>query len=70
MRIAALAVCGIAALVFLSMLGAIARHRARACLNRDYAATAVSEYVWATVPWLMIIACALPAIRLIAAGPN
>jgi heme/copper-type cytochrome/quinol oxidase subunit 2 len=63
--------CGsIALLVFLTMLGAIARHRARLCPDRAYGATAVAEYAWAAVPWLMIVACALPAARLIVAGPD
>jgi heme/copper-type cytochrome/quinol oxidase subunit 2 len=63
--------CGaIALLVFLTMFGAIARHRARRCPERAYGATAVAEYVWAAVPWLMMLACALPAVRLIVAGPD
>jgi heme/copper-type cytochrome/quinol oxidase subunit 2 len=63
--------CGsIALLVFLTMLRAIARHRARLFPDRAYGPTAVAEYVWAAIPWLMIVACALPAVRLIVAGPD
>jgi len=70
-RLIAVLTCGsIALLVFLAMLGAIARHRARLCINRAYGATAVAEYVWAAIPWLMIVACAVPAVRLLVAGPE
>ena len=70
-RLIALFTCGsIALLVFLAMLSSIARHRARLCPDRAYGATAVAEYVWAAIPWLMIVACALPAVRLIVAGPG
>jgi heme/copper-type cytochrome/quinol oxidase subunit 2 len=70
-RVIALLVCGsIALLVFLTMLRAIACHRARLYPNRAYGATAIAEYVWAAIPWLMIVACALPAVRLIVAGPD
>lgn len=65
MRIIALSMCGsIALLVFLTTLLAIARHRARQCPDRACVATAIAEYAWAVIPWLMIVACALPAARL------
>ena len=63
--------CGsIALLVFLAMLRSIARHRARPYPNRACGATAFAEYAWAAIPWLMVVACALPAARLIVAGPH
>ena len=58
---------GIAALVYLAMLAAIARHR----LQSDPQTTrspALAEYLWATIPWLMIISAAIPAVRQIGAS--
>ncbi len=68
MRLIALQICGgIALLVFLAMLGAIARHRLRnGPLTKR--SPALAEYLWAIIPWLMIIAGALPAVRQIVAG--
>jgi heme/copper-type cytochrome/quinol oxidase subunit 2 len=57
---------GITALVFLVMLAAIARHRAQRRSEGANNATAMSEYLWAVVPWVILTACALPAVRLIA----
>ena len=68
MRLIALQVCaGIAALLFITALVAIAAHRARhRCDGTDHA-TALAEYVSAVVPWIMVVAAALPAVRLIVA---
>jgi heme/copper-type cytochrome/quinol oxidase subunit 2 len=66
-RLILLEVCaGIAALVFLVMLTGIARHRAQRRSEGAHNVTAMSEYLWATVPWVILTVCALPAVRLIA----
>ena len=53
-----LEVCAtIAALLFLISLAAIAVHRAR---RRQ--AVSLIEYLWAVAPWVMVTACALPAV--------
>ena len=68
MRLMALTICGsIALLVFLAMLATIARHRARhhSC---DRPSAAFADYLWATIPWLMILSCAIPAVRQITAS--
>ena len=58
MRLAVLALClVIAAVVFVAMFAAVARHQARA-------GGTVSEYLWTMVPWALIAAGALPAVRL------
>jgi heme/copper-type cytochrome/quinol oxidase subunit 2 len=57
---------GITALVFLVMLAEIARHRAQRRSEGSNNATAMSEYLWAVVPWVILTACALPAVRVIA----
>jgi heme/copper-type cytochrome/quinol oxidase subunit 2 len=68
-RLILLEVCaGITALLFLVMLAGIARHRAQRRFEAANNATAMSEYLWAVVPWVMLTACALPAVRLIVAG--
>ena len=68
MRLILLEVCaGITALLFLVMLAGIARHRAQRRSEGANNPTAMSEYLWAVVPWVMLTACALPAVRLIAA---
>ena len=57
----------IAVLVFVSMLRAIARHRSASGSDQSWRTSALSEYVWATVPWLMMGACVFPAVRRILA---
>jgi heme/copper-type cytochrome/quinol oxidase subunit 2 len=59
----------VATLVFLSMLVAIALHRAARGPEDSYQSSAVAEYVWAVVPWLMMAVCVLPAVRRIVAMP-
>ena len=67
MRLILLEFCaGITALLFLVTLAAIARHRAQRRFEGANIPTAMSEYLWAVVPWVMLTACALPAVRLIA----
>ena len=62
MRLFVLQGCvGIAALVFLAMLSAIARHRLQAP-QRMHQSPALAEYLWATIPWVIIVACATPAV--------
>jgi len=66
MRLVVLQFCGaIAVLVFLAMLAAIARHRGQ-CGSQSDQPGALTEYLWATIPWLMIISCAIPAVDLVA----
>jgi len=70
MRLVALKICGsIALLVFLMMLATIARHRV---LGRSQGrrSAALADYLWATIPWLMILSCAIPAVRQITASPS
>jgi heme/copper-type cytochrome/quinol oxidase subunit 2 len=68
-RLILLDVCaGITALLFLVMLAGIARHRAQRRSEGANNATAMSEYLWAVVPWVILTACALPAVRLIVKG--
>jgi heme/copper-type cytochrome/quinol oxidase subunit 2 len=65
-RLILLQICvGITALVFLVMLAGIARHRAQRRCEGATDVAAMSEYLWAVVPWVMVTVCALPAVRLI-----
>ncbi len=69
MRIIVLEVCaGIAALVFLTILVATAIHRSAGGAEAPHRYTPLAEYLWTTVPWLMMVACVLPAVRRIVAG--
>lgn len=68
LRLIALKVCGvIAVLVLVVMFGAIVRHRALWRPHGAHHTTALAEYVWATIPWLIVAATVLPAVRLIVA---
>ena len=70
MRLIVLEVCaGIVALLFLLTLAATALHRARVRAGGVYPASALAEYLWALVPWVILAAAALPAVRLIVAAP-
>lgn len=61
MRLMILEICmAIAALVFLAMLAATVRHHQQGS-SRIKRPPLLAEYLWATIPWLMIIACAMPA---------
>jgi heme/copper-type cytochrome/quinol oxidase subunit 2 len=67
MRLIALEVCaGVAALLFITALVAIAAHRVHRS-DGPGRGTALAEFVWAVVPWIMVVAAALPAVRLIVA---
>ena len=69
MRLIVLEVCaGLGALVFLAMLVATALHRSARGSGGTYQCAALAEYLWVVVPWLMMAACALPAVRRIVAG--
>jgi heme/copper-type cytochrome/quinol oxidase subunit 2 len=57
----------VAALTFLSMLVAIALHRSAHGPEDGWQGSAVAEYLWAAVPWLMMAACVFPAVRRIVA---
>jgi heme/copper-type cytochrome/quinol oxidase subunit 2 len=68
-RLILLEVCaGITGLLFLVMLAEIARHRAQRRSEGANNVAATSEYLWAVVPWMILTACALPAVRLIVTG--
>jgi len=68
MRVVVLECCvGIAIVLFLIMMTAIARHRARGLGTQSLGST-VAEYVWAVIPWLMGVGAAIPAARLIFAN--
>jgi len=71
MRLIVLTICGgVAILVFLAMLAAIARYRKQSLsgtspTNRF---AAFAEYLWAMIPWLMMVSCAIPAARQVIAS--
>lgn len=68
MRLIILEICGgIALLVFVAMLAAIARHRVHGS-SQTNRPPALAEYLWATIPWLMIISSAMPAVRQVIAS--
>jgi heme/copper-type cytochrome/quinol oxidase subunit 2 len=58
----------IATLVFVTMLVATALHRSAGGSENTYRISALAEYLWTVVPWLMMGACVLPAVRRIVAG--
>ncbi len=69
MRLIVLEVCaGVAVLVFLAMLVATAMHRSARGAEDPHHCAPLAEYLWTTVPWLMMVACVLPAVRRIVAG--
>ena len=45
------------------MMLAVARRRADAGGPPTFHASAVRDYLWVLIPWLMIIACLIPAAR-------
>jgi heme/copper-type cytochrome/quinol oxidase subunit 2 len=57
----------VAALELLVMLRAIASHRTAPSADASLQGSAVAEYLWALVPWLMMAACVLPSVRRIVA---
>ncbi len=69
MRLIVLEVCvGVALVMFVTMMGTTAMHRARQRLGRPATTPARSEYLWAVIPWVLITACALPAVRMAVGG--
>jgi heme/copper-type cytochrome/quinol oxidase subunit 2 len=68
-RLIVLEVCaGIVALLFLATPATTASHRARHRAGGAYPASALAEYLWAMVPWVILAEGALPAVRLILAA--
>ena len=67
MKLIILGACGvIAVIVFLTILTTVALHRTqRPCAAGT---TALVECLWATIPCLIVITAALPAVRLIVAA--
>jgi heme/copper-type cytochrome/quinol oxidase subunit 2 len=58
----------IAAVVFVVMMIAEVRHRASRAAETSSEISALAEYLFALVPWLIMAASALPSLRLIATG--
>jgi heme/copper-type cytochrome/quinol oxidase subunit 2 len=58
--------CSALALVLLITLAATALHRARGQADSTCRVSAVAEYLWTIVPWIIMGAAALPALRLMA----
>ncbi|HEV7607806.1 MAG TPA: hypothetical protein VGO61_10745 [Steroidobacteraceae bacterium] len=52
----------IALVVFIAMLVGLWRHQAHARVAGRSTAL-VSEYVWSTVPWIIVVLCATPAVH-------
>jgi heme/copper-type cytochrome/quinol oxidase subunit 2 len=71
MRLIVLTICGsVAVLVFLAMLAAIARYRKQSLsgTSQTNRFAALAEYLWAMIPWLMMVSCAIPAVRQVIAS--
>jgi heme/copper-type cytochrome/quinol oxidase subunit 2 len=70
MRLVALEVlAAVVALVFLALMVATALHRSARAAQALPQGSALAEYLWALVPWLMMAACVIPAVRrIVAAG--
>jgi heme/copper-type cytochrome/quinol oxidase subunit 2 len=69
MRVIALEVLAtIAALTFLGALVAIAVHRSAHGPQDPWRSSALAEYLWAMVPWLIVAACVFPSVRRIVAS--
>ena len=65
MRVIALELCvAVAAVLFIAMMAAAAWHRMRQPSGSEKRATALSEFIWAAVPWIMVVGGALPAIQM------
>jgi len=54
--------------LFAGMMLAVVRRRGAAGGPPAIHASAAADYLWAVIPWLMIIACVIPAARRILAG--
>ena len=58
----------IALVVFIAMLVGVWRHQAHAKVA-GHTTALVSEYVWTTVPWIILAICVAPAVHeVLAAG--
>jgi heme/copper-type cytochrome/quinol oxidase subunit 2 len=69
MRTIALQVFAIvAAAVFVVMMIAVVRHRSSGTAETSRQSSALAEYLFALIPWLIMAASALPSLRRIAAG--
>jgi heme/copper-type cytochrome/quinol oxidase subunit 2 len=69
MRIIALeGLAVVAALVFVTMSVATAMHRPSRGSEVLRQGSALAEYLWTVVPWLIMAACVLPSVRRIVAG--
>jgi len=59
----ALEICtSVVVLLFLTSLAAMAMHHARRRIQGAAPAVSVAEYLWAAVPWVMVVAAAFPAV--------
>lgn len=66
MRVVIFAVCTLIALgVFVGMFVAIWHSRRTRITAARFSQTITEEFVWATIPWLICIAAAIPAAALI-----
>ena len=69
MRIVILEICAmLTALVFAAMLVAILKSRRSGDVGARFHRSAAVEVVWAVIPCVMFVACAVPAVRLIVAS--
>lgn len=69
MRLIILEVCvSIFVLLFLTTLTATVWHRVRHGAGGAHPGSAMAEYLWAVVPWLMVAGGAFPAVRLTVAA--
>jgi cytochrome c oxidase subunit 2 len=69
MRIVILGICALlTALVFATMLVVIWKSRRSGDVGARFHRSAAVEVVWAVIPCVMFVACAVPAVRLIVAS--
>jgi len=59
---------GIAAMLFVVTMVAVARDRSRRRAEGDRVMAAIAEYSWSITPWVMVAAAAFPAVRMVAAA--
>jgi heme/copper-type cytochrome/quinol oxidase subunit 2 len=69
MRILILGICAmLTALVFAAMLVAIWKSRRSSDAATRFHHSAAADLAWAVIPCVMLVACAVPAVRLIVAS--
>lgn len=69
MRLIVLEVCiGIAAVLFVLSIVALARDRVRRRAEGARPGAAFAEYTWSITPWVMVAAAAIPAVKMVAVG--